>query len=89
MQTATKTEFDRIPRSALGPGKTAEYGTPAGETLVYIDYSEDRTTAAVTVFTPYRAGERRYSSRPVANAEAIAAKHLAKEGYALPDEAEG
>lgn len=78
------TEFDRLQGSQLGQGRTTEYRNPLGETLVYIDYNEDRTTAAVTVFTPYKAGERRYSRRPAANAEAIAAKHIAKEGYELP-----
>jgi hypothetical protein len=86
METATKTEFDRIENSTLGQGKTTEYKTPRGETLVYIDYAEDGATAAVTVFTPYKGGERRYTSRPTAKAEAIATKHLAKEGYELPAE---
>jgi hypothetical protein len=81
---AEVTEFDRMENSQLGRGRTAEYKSSFGETLVYLDYNEDRTTASVTVFTPYKGGERRYSSRPAAKAEAIAAKHLAKEGYTLP-----
>jgi hypothetical protein len=79
------TEFDRMVNSQLGQGRTAEYRNRFGETLAYVDYDETRTTAAVTVFAPYRGGERRYASRPAANAEAIAARHIAKEGYSLPE----
>jgi hypothetical protein len=75
MAQYTTTSFDRIEGSQLGQGVTTEYRNQLGETLAYVDYSEDWTTAAVTVFNPYKGGERRYSSRPVARAEAIAVKH--------------
>lgn len=84
MQQATSTTFDRVENSQLGQGKTTEYKNNLGETLAYVDYSEDGTTAAVTVFTPYKGGERRYTSRPAAAAEGIAARHLAKEGFEVP-----
>ena len=75
MAQYTVTAFNRIEGSQLGQGVTTEYRNQLGETLAYVDFSEDGTTAAVTVFNPYKGGERRYSSRPVANAEAIAVKH--------------
>lgn len=75
MAQYTTTSFERIEGSQLGEGATTEYRNSLGETLAYVDYSADRTTAAVTVFNPYRSGERRYTSRPAAKAEAIAIKH--------------
>lgn len=81
MAQYTTTTFDRISSvssvSEYGDGQTTEYRTAGSmpETLAYVDYTADRTEAWVTVFNPYRAGERRYSRRPAARAEAIAIKH--------------
>lgn len=80
--------FTRIANSQLGPGQTTSYTNALGEQLAYIDYNHDRTEAGVVVFTPYNGGQRRYSQRPVERAEAILEKHLAKEGYCAPVEAE-
>jgi hypothetical protein len=78
MKNTTSTEFDRIDSGSMGPGRTVEYRTELGETLAYIDYTADRTEAWVTVFNPYKAGERRYTKRPAAAAEAIAHRHIEK-----------
>lgn len=86
MIEATAVKFARMENSQLGPGATVEYRTPAGgETLAYIDYSEDGTRAAVTVFTPATSGERRYTERPAGRAFQIVMNHCHKQGYALPD----
>lgn len=67
--------FPRMEGSQLGQGITTEYRSEQGETLAYVDFNEDQTVAAVTIFNPYRGGRREYSSRPAAKAEAIATKH--------------
>jgi hypothetical protein len=86
MEAYEVSSFARLDNSQLGQGQTTEYRNRHGETLAYVDYNHDRTLAAVSVFTPYNDGERRYSERPVRNAEAIAAKHIAKLGYVAPFE---
>lgn len=78
MAKTTSTEFDRIASGEMGPGRTVEYRNEIGETLAYVDYTEDRAEAWVTVFNPYKAGERRYTKRPAAAAEAIANRHIEK-----------
>jgi hypothetical protein len=78
MAQTTSTSFQRIANGEYGEGETTEYRNSMGETLAYVDYTADRTQAWVTVFNPYRAGERRYSRRPAAAAEAIAHRHIEK-----------
>lgn len=77
---AEASEFDRL-EGRFGPGRTVEHRTGHGETLAYIDYDEDRTTAAVTVFTPSTGHSREYGRRAAAAAEGIVLRHLKKEGY--------
>jgi hypothetical protein len=81
-------EFDRLENSTIGPGRSVEYTSPYGETLAYVDYDETRATAQVTVFdnSEWRSGKKDYASRPAANAEAIAHRHVARMGYSLPTE---
>jgi hypothetical protein len=76
---AEATEFERLP-GRFGPGRTVEYKS-MGQTLAYIDYDEDKKTAAVTVFTPSNGYSREYGRRPADKAEGIVLRHLAKEGY--------
>jgi hypothetical protein len=85
MTEATALKFNRGDYSTLGPGQTVEYKSPFGETLAYIDYNEDQTRAAVTVFTPSTGGERRYAERPAGKAQMIAINHLNRQGYAPGD----
>lgn len=83
-RTVRVAEFERLDDT----GKTTEYTSPYGETLAYIDYSEDRTSAAVTLFNhmEWRSGARNYGPRPAANAEAIATRYINKQGFLLPTE---
>lgn len=78
MATYTVSNFPRIEGSQLGQGTTTEYRTERGETLAYVDYNEAGTEASVTVFNPYKGGERRYANRPAKAAEEIAVKHCRK-----------
>lgn len=80
-QETIASEFDRLDNGRFGPGRSVEHRTGYGETLAYVDYSEDRTTAAVTVFTPSTGHSREYGRRPAAAAEGIVLRHLKKEGY--------
>lgn len=71
--------FDRID----GTGRTTLSISERGDTLAYVDYSADRETAEVTVFDPSTSRSRRYAPRAAAAAEAIAARHIAKQGYTV------
>lgn len=75
MSKFTAITFNRIDNAEYGTGETTEYRNEIGETLAYLDYTADKSAAWVTVFNPYKAGERRYSQRPAAAAEAIANRH--------------
>lgn len=85
MIEASALKFNRGDYSTLGPGSTIEYKTPFGETLAYIDYSEDGTQAAATIFTPANGNERRYGMRPAGRALQIVLNHLHRQGYDAPD----
>jgi hypothetical protein len=78
---APASEFQRLPDGRMGPGKTVEYKAADNSTLAYLDYTEDRELASVTVFTPGSSFNREYGFRPAAKAEAILLRHLKKEGY--------
>lgn len=85
MEISTPTRFERLD----GTGETIEYsdGRPQSSLLVYIDLYKDSELASVTVFDPYSCKSREWGPRPLANAEGIAKRHLARLGYTMPEPA--